>query len=98
MCSTVKNTIYMEQSPSWYTSSHSVSQNVHRLLWNIEIYYRIQATRHSVLLSQFNIVYNLHNENFIYICRLRHSCYMSTHFILLDLIILTADKVFNLYH
>jgi hypothetical protein len=31
----------MEQSPSWEANSHSASHEIHHLLWNPKVYYRV---------------------------------------------------------
>jgi hypothetical protein len=34
----------MEQSPSWEADSHSASEEVIHLLWNVKIYYRVHKS------------------------------------------------------
>jgi hypothetical protein len=40
----VAMTKYMEQGPFWEANSHSASQEIPRLLWNPNVYYRVHKT------------------------------------------------------
>jgi hypothetical protein len=50
-------TYFMEQSPSWEANRFAASQEIHRILWNPKVHYRIHKCTPPVsILNQFNPV------------------------------------------
>ena len=55
------STNFMEQRPSWEPIRSSASQEIPRILWNLEVYYRVRKSPPPVpILSQIDPVHTLH--------------------------------------
>jgi hypothetical protein len=64
----------MEQSPSWEANSFSASQEIPRILWNLEVHFRVHKSPPPVPLNTGNLLPNQLIYGVVCNCKLGNLC------------------------